>query len=115
MCASTLRAFAWCFLGNYHFSALIAVISRNPVSPPELSGNTPVTDIVCPVKVGLFHTLRKQCDLIVFDCIDCRLDQFIHFYEPLLLDHRLYGRMTTVMCSDIMGMRYNLYQKSLLL
>ena len=80
--------------------------------PPELSGNTPVADIVCPVKVGLIHSRRNQSDLAVLNCLYRRFDQLIHFNEPLFLDHRFYGCMTAVMCSYIMRIVFNTNQKT---
>ena len=50
MIASTL----WTYVRRtsflyYHFTTLIAVICRNSVSPPDLPGNTPVSDIIKPL------------------------------------------------------------------
>ena len=77
------------------------------MSPPELSGNTPVSDIVCPVKVCLFHTLRNQLDLSLFDSFYCRFDQLVHLNEPLLFDHWLYRCLTTVVCTNIVAIIFN--------
>ena len=44
---------------DHDLPALAAVVGRNPVSPPELTGNAPVSDIIRPVKIGLFHTGRN--------------------------------------------------------
>ena len=89
---------------TYHnLSAFVTIVSRNSVSPPELSGNTPVTDVVGPVKVGLFHPLGNQLDITVLHCFHSRLDQFIHLHKPLLLDHRLNRCFAAVMGSHIMG------------
>ena len=85
------------------------------MSPPELSGDAPVADVVRPVKIGLLHALRQQLDISVLHCLHCRFDQLIHLYKPLLLHHRLYRRTAAVVCSYIMRVRLHLYQKSLLL
>lgn len=77
------------------------------MSPPELSGNTPVPDIVCPVKIGLFHAGRNQLDLSVTDSLCRRLYELVHFHKPLLLDHGLNGGLTSVMGSYIMGIILN--------
>ena len=60
MCASAFRAFLRCAVSNYYFTTLVAVISRNSVSPPDLAGNTPVTDILKPVQVDLIETFRNE-------------------------------------------------------
>ena len=82
------------------------------MTPPELSGNAPVTDIVRPVEISLFHALRNQLDLSVFYCLCRRLDQFIHFDKPLFLDHRLDRRFASVMRTDIMGIILNADKQS---
>ena len=109
MGASALRADFRHFLGNHNFSTLITVVSRNPVSPPELTADTPVADVVGPVEVGLFHTLRNQLNLTILNGFYRRLNELIHLYEPLLLDHRLNGGLTTVMCTDIVAVILNAY------
>ena len=100
------------FFCHYSLSAFITIISRNPVPPPQLTGDTPVTDIVGPVKICLLHTFRKKLNLTIFDTFYCRFDQFIHLYKPLLFNHRFYGSTAAVMGSYIMRMRNNLYQKA---
>ncbi len=86
---------------HYDFAALIAVISRDPVSPPELAADTPVADVVRPVKVDLFHSLRNQFDLALFHSFHRRLNQFVHLYKPLLFHKRFDGRAAPVMSSHI--------------
>ncbi len=82
------------------------------MSPPELSGNTPIANIICPVEISFFHTLRQQFDFSIFYCFYCWLNHLIHLYKPLLLNHWLYRAATAVMCSYIMFMWYNLYKKT---
>ena len=112
MSAAALRALLRHLLCYYGFSAVITVICRDPVTPPELSGNTPVSDIVCPVEVGLFHSLRDQLDVPVLYSFYCGLDQFIHPDKPLLLDHGLDGCLTSVMGTYIMSIIFNPYKES---
>ena len=45
---------------HHHFPAFLAVISRNPVSPPDLSGNTPIPDIFQPVKINLIKPFGNE-------------------------------------------------------
>ena len=115
MCTSALRTLARIFDGYYHLATVITVPCRNAVSPPQLTADTPVTDVVGPVKVGLVHTLWKKFDISVLHTFHSRLDHLIHLYKPLLLDHRLNRCMTAVMHTDIVGMWNNFYQKSLFL
>ena len=115
MCASAFRAFLRCAVSNYYFTTLVAVISRNSVSPPDLSGNTPVTDIFKPVQINLIETLRHKLKLSGLNRFDRRFCKLLHAYEPLLFYHRLYGCMTSVMGSYIMRMRNNFHKISLFL
>ena len=113
--ASALRALLGRTLCHNHLTTVRTVVSRDAVSPPELSGDAPVADVIRPVKIGLLHALRQQLDISVLHCLHCRFDQLIHLYKPLLLHHRLYRRTAAVVCSYIMRVRLHLYQKSLLL
>ena len=103
-------------LAVYHdLTAVVAVVSRNPVSPPELTGNTPVADILQPVQISLVKALRHKGQISVFNSLDSRLCHFLHLYEPLLLDHGLNGGAAAVVGSYIMDMVYHLHQQTLLL
>ena len=115
MCTSTVWAFLRRFFRNYKFTALITVISRNSVSPPDLTGDTPVFDVLKPVKINLVKTLRHETKLAGLQCIDRRFCKFFHLYEPLLFDQRLNCCTTTVMSSYCMHVRNNLYKVSLLI
>ena len=48
------------FLCYNHLSAVITVKCRNLMTPPELTGNTPVVDIVQPVLINLAETVRDE-------------------------------------------------------
>ena len=112
MRASAFRTCTGHFLCNHDFAAFVTVVCGNSVSPPKLTGNTPVLDIVGPVKIGLLHSFRNQLDFAFLYCLDSGLDQFIHFYKPLLLYKRLYGCLAAVMGSYVMNMVFNLNKKS---
>ena len=115
MCTSTVWAFLRCFFRNYEFTTLIAVISRDSVSPPDLTGNTPVFDVLKPVKVDFVKALRYETKLASLQCVDRRFCKLIHLYEPLLFDQWLNCCTTTIMCSYCMHVRNNLYKVSLLI
>ena len=67
------------------------------MSPPQLSGNTPVSDVVRPVMIKLIHTGGDQTDFSLVHRFDRRLDQFVHFHEPLLFDHGFNDTAAAVM------------------
>ena len=77
-----------------------------------MSGNTPVTDIVRPVKIRLFHALGNQSDLTILYGFHGRLNQFFHLYKPLLFYERLNRGFAAVMGSYIMGIVLDPNQKA---
>ena len=82
------------------------------MSPPELSGYTPVSDIVCPVKIGLVHSLRDELNLACLYSVTRRLNHFIHFYKPLLFDKRLNYAVTAVTGTYIVAVVFYLAKES---
>ena len=103
--AAAFRAYRRCTLGNGHLAAVITIISRNPVSPPELTGNTPVVDIVQPVLINLAETVRDEVYFPVLLCFAGSGSHIRHFYKPLWFDHRLYGCAAAVVGTYVVGMR----------
>src|SRR5699024_4880832 len=57
MGAAALRTFFRCILCNDDLAAIFTVVSRNTMTPPQLTGDTPVFDVFHPVEIGLVHTL----------------------------------------------------------
>ena len=84
------------------------------MSPPDLSGYAPVTDILKPVQVNLIKTLWYKLKLTILDRLNGWFCKLFHLYEPLLFDHWLYRCMTSVVSSYIMRMWNNFYKISLL-
>ena len=114
MCASAFRALLRHFSCNNHLTALITVISRDSVSPPELTRNTPVTDVLQPVQVSLVKTCRNKLKISVVQSLDGSFCHFIHFYKPLWFDHWLYGCTAAIMGTNTVTVRNNFYKESLL-
>ena len=83
--------------------------------PPELAGNTPVTDILQPVHIDFIKTVRYELQTSVFQCLDGSLSHLFHSDKPLGLDHWLHCSAAAVMGSHTVGMRHYLYQQPLLL
>ena len=82
------------------------------MSPPQLSGNTPVADILQPVQISLIIILWHELQFACLDRLNRRLCQFFHGNEPLRLYHRLNRRLTSVMGTDIVDMIFNTNQQS---
>ena len=100
-------------LSNNDFSAVLAVIGRNPVPPPELAGNTPVLDVVQPVFIGFPVIFRDKRQLSSVVGVQRRLSHLLHADKPLGLNHRLHCCVAAVMRPNRMGMRNHLHQKPL--
>ena len=115
MRAAALRAAFRHLVRNYNFTAIIAVVRGNPMSPPQLTGNAPVADILHPVQIDLGIALRIELKLTGLDRFDRGLGKLVHLDEPLRLDHRLDRRMAAVMRTDVVLMRLHTDQKPLFL
>ena len=74
------------------------------MSPPELTGNTPVTDILQPVIICLIKMRWYKLGISILYCLNGRLCQIIHLNKPLKRYSWLYCCMTTVAGSYIMLM-----------
>ena len=104
-----------CFLRHYDLPAGITIVGRYSMSPPELSRNTPVTDIFQPVQINLVKPLRHKRQFSIFHCFNGRFCQLLHLHKPLLLYHRLHRCLTAVMSTYVMSMFFHFHQNSLLL
>ena len=66
MAAAALRTDFRHLLCHDNLTAVVTVVSRDPVSPPELSGNTPVLDVIRPVEINLIKSFGNEFCLAVF-------------------------------------------------
>ena len=98
--ASALRADFRHVVRDDDLAALIAVIRRDPVSPPELAADAPVPYLVQPSEVDFAEPLRHEFQASGLDCLDGRLCQLVHLYEPLIGHHRLDGAVASVALAD---------------
>ena len=102
MLASAFTALCRVFTADRDFTAVLAVPGRNPVTPPKLTGDTPVTDVFHPVEVNLVEAFGDKLRLAVLDCLDGRFGKRLHLHEPLLGNSRFNNRMTAVAGTDFM-------------
>ena len=58
------------------------------MSPPQLTADTPVLDVLHPVAVGVLELRRVQADLVIHHRIEGGLSESLHLEEPL---HRELG------------------------
>ena len=83
------------------------------MSPPNLTGDTPITDIIHPVCIGFSKTFRHELCSSIFNTVNSRLHERFHFDKPLFGNQRLNNCTAALAMSDSMGMVFNLYQEPL--
>ena len=112
VCTAALTALFGCVFCNHNFAAVIAVPCRDSVSPPKLTGNTPILDVLHPMEVNLFKSFGDEFCVALAYNINCRLCKRSHFYKPLLWNHRLNCCVTTVASADIVSKLFNLFESA---
>ena len=80
------------------------------MSPPKLTGNTPVFDIFEPVEINLVEPFRNKLRLAAANGINCRLCQWLHLYKPLLGNSRFYGCSAAIASADIVVIIFDFNQ-----
>src|SRR5262249_2419166 len=81
----TLR---WVFACHGHM-VIGTIPNRDAMPPPQLTADTPILDVLQPVVISLFKTLRHDLDAPITDHIQAGFRKGFNFDEPLLGDHRL--------------------------
>ena len=67
--------------------------------------------MICPVIIGLVHSLWNQLDITIFYSLHCGFDQLVHLDKPLLLHKRLNRRLAAVMCAYVVAVILHLHKK----
>ena len=84
MGATALRTNGGLLLRYDGFATISTVPRRNTMSPPKLTRNTPVLDILHPVIINLIKSFGDKLYLAVANCFNSRLCEGFHFNKPLL-------------------------------
>ncbi len=82
------------------------------MSPPKLTGNTPVFYIFHPTEVNFGEALRNKLDLSVFDDFDRGFGERFHLDEPLLGNDRLNAAVATIAFADVMFIGLFFHEKA---
>src|SRR5437879_12383737 len=85
------------------------------MAPPDLTRDTPVSDVPHPAEVVVRPLLRDQADLSGFDGLDRRLGERPDLYEPLRGQVRLHHRLAAVAFAERHGMVFDPGQTAALL
>ena len=110
VCAAAFRANSQIGTAGAHFAAVIAIPYRDAVAPPNLTGNTPVTDIIHPAGIGLSEALRYELSTAVLNAVYSSLNQRLHLYKPLSRNLRFNSMAAALAVTYSMGMLFNLNQ-----
>ena len=110
MCAAAFRANSQIGTAGAHFAAVIAVPYRNAVAPPDLTGDTPVTDVIHPAGISFGEAFRYELGTTVFNAINSSLNQRLHLNEPLGGNLRFNSMAAALAVTNSMGMLFNLNQ-----
>jgi hypothetical protein len=78
------------------------------MTPPNLTTNTPIADILHPIKVNTLPTLRLNGDFTLTHCFNCRLRKRLHLHKPLLGETAIYNSVATVTVADLILVGFHL-------
>ena len=81
------------------------------MTPPELTGNAPVSYVVKPVHIHLSEAVGYEAERSVFVYLYGGLCQLVHPYEPLELYHRLNDLIASFMHAYGVSNVLNAYKK----
>ncbi len=93
---------------------VVTIICRNAVSPPQLTGNAPVTNIFHPVEIVFLESLGNKLDFSTAYRLNSRFCKGFHFHKPLQTHPRLHCSVAAVARAYIMAMIFNPQQISAL-
>ena len=102
--AAALRAALGSFLCDHRFSAVRAVVRGDAVSPPKLTRDAPIADILHPVEIVFLESLGDELYPAVAHCVDRGTRKRLHFDEPLKRSLRLDSGSAAVAGADIVNM-----------
>ena len=98
-----------------HLAAGVTVERGDAVTPPKLTGDTPVKDIVHPVEVILGKALGNKVDVTALHSLNGGLGKGLHLDEPLVAGHGLHSGAATVANAYVVIVRNHLYKITLCL
>ena len=108
MSTATLGTYGDILAGNGHFATVAAVECGNAVTPPKLTGNTPVVYVFHPVDIDLGEAFGFEFNLAVENNLECRLCKRFHFNEPLVGCDGFNGGVATVAGANVVRVRNGL-------
>ena len=103
-----------CLLGSFghHVTTFGQVVCRYAVSPPELTADTPVLDILQPVAVGSLVFGRIELQFVVHDGRQSHVCKVLHLEEPLHREFRLDGNTRALRTTHLVRVGFHLFQQT---
>src|SRR5215211_5345288 len=80
--------FGWVFARHGHMM-IGAIPNRDAMSPPQLTADTPILDILKPVEICLLEPLRNNPNAPIPHGVEGGFRQGFNRHKPLGGDHRL--------------------------
>jgi len=106
------------FLAHFIFAAanvhvaFVVVPCRDTVTPPQLTGDTPVLNIAHPGEVHVFVLLRHELNAAVLNRFNSRFRQHVGTHVPLVGQHWLDNHAATVAVRHGQIVRLDLFQQA---
>ena len=101
---------AWISCHTEKFSCIRIVVCGDLVTPPELTGYTPVTEIVYPVFEYFSISLWDDLEVLLLISYDDFLCHDACFHEPLSRDDRLDTTLSPTTKSYLMSVWFCAYE-----
>ena len=98
--------------GDGIFAALRAAPCRDLMTPPELTGDTPVVNIFHPVGVGLGKTVGNEFGFAILHNTQSFLGKRLHLYKPLCGNNGFHIVVAAVAGTNIVLVLFHLFQKA---
>ena len=92
---------------------VLAVVCGDTVTPPKLTRNAPVADILHPVEVAVFKALRDKSKLTALYNVDSGLRKLLHRNEPLIGGSRLNGCAAALAAAYVVLVRLDFNEQPL--
>src|SRR5215217_1514436 len=104
----------WVFARHRHMMVR-AIPNRDAMTPPQLTADAPILDILQPVVIGLLESFGDDLDAAVLYSFECGFGQRLDGHKPLGGDHRLDDLSTPLAARDGCSIGFGLDHETCLL
>ena len=111
VCAAAVGARRQVRAADADFAAVVTVPGGDLMTPPELTGNTPVVNILKPMIIYLFKPFGNKLRFAVGNGLEGICGQRLHLDKPLLCRKRFDRRLAARTVTDGMTEIFNMIEK----